>query len=545
MAALRPRAFAPTRFLVVAAASLLWFGCSPDAGDSPTEPVADPGAELARGGTPGPPQELGPALAAQKRHGPALMRLEGVVGHGVGIGSDGEAGITVYTLRPDVAGIPSRLDGVPVRTVTTGMFVAGTTERVRPAPNGYSVGHPDITAGTLGAVVQGADDVCYVLSNNHVLANSNDAALGDAALQPGPTDGGSDPEDAIGTLSAFEPIAFDGSENTIDAAIAEVFEPDSVTGSTPQSAYGAPGSSIQEDTVGLAVQKFGRTTALTEGTVSEVNVTANVCYACSGPFCFNCTRLATFTGQMGISSPDGFSSGGDSGSLIVTDDGSANPVGLLFAGSTTRTLGNPIGDVLSAFSVSVTSDLGSCAGGDGDNGGDNGGGENQQPEASFTADPTSGEAPLDVHFDASASSDPDGDALTYSWNFGDGATTTGEMADHTYTDAGEFTVTLTVSDGELTDDATATIMVSEPDAGDGITLSATGYKVRGLHKADLEWSTTSASQVEVYRDGSLVATVPNDGFHTDNIDQRGSGTYTYQICEEGSDVCSNEATVSF
>lgn len=83
-----------------------------------------------------------------------------------------------------------------------------------------------------------------------------------------------------------------------------------------------------------------------------------------------------------------------------------------------------------------------------------------------------------------------------------------------------------------------------PPAGD-FSLTATGYKVRGLQKADLNWSGASSANVDIYRDGALVATTGNDGAYTDNIDRRGSGTYTYQVCEAGTATCSNEATVTY
>lgn len=72
---------------------------------------------------------------------------------------------------------------------------------------------------------------------------------------------------------------------------------------------------------------------------------------------------------------------------------------------------------------------------------------NAAPIASFIADPTSGGDPLTVNFDASASTDPDGDVLTYSWDFGDGSTGTGALVDHTYLGLGSYVATLTVSDG--------------------------------------------------------------------------------------------------
>jgi hypothetical protein len=79
----------------------------------------------------------------------------------------------------------------------------------------------------------------------------------------------------------------------------------------------------------------------------------------------------------------------------------------------------------------------------------------------------------------------------------------------------------------------------------GITLAATGYKVKGLQKADLEWSGATLASVDIYRDGGLITTTANDGFYTDNINQKGGGSYTYQVCEAGTSTCSNEATVTF
>ncbi len=95
----------------------------------------------------------------------------------------------------------------------------------------------------------------------------------------------------------------------------------------------------------MAVQKCGRTTSCTRGTVSSINATINVQY--SG-------GVAKFVNQVVIGGSKGpFSKSGDSGSLIVTDNSNANPVALLFAGSNTITIGNPIGAVLSSLGVTI------------------------------------------------------------------------------------------------------------------------------------------------------------------------------------------------
>lgn len=82
-------------------------------------------------------------------------------------------------------------------------------------------------------------------------------------------------------------------------------------------------------------------------------------------------------------------------------------------------------------------------------------------------------------------------------------------------------------------------------AAGSIQLSATGYKVQGLQKADLSWSGATSASVEVKRNGAVIATVTNTGAYTDHINRRGSGTYTYQVCEAGTSACSNQVTVTF
>ncbi|HET7088802.1 MAG TPA: PKD domain-containing protein [Anaerolineae bacterium] len=163
---------------------------------------------------------------------------------------------------------------------------------------------------------------------------------------------------------------------------------------------------------------------------------------------------------------------------------------------------------------------------------------NDPPVASFTYSCGG----LTCNFDASGSSDPDGTITSYAWDFGDGTAGSGTTASHTYAAAGTYNVTLTVTDDDgATDAHTQGVMVSDG----AITLTANGYKVRGLQKADLTWSGATSPNVDIYRNNALIATTENDGFYTDNINNRGGGSYTYKVCEAGTSICSNEATVTF
>jgi len=525
--------------LTLAFASAGWVACSAD-GEGPVGP---PAASLSPGGQARGGPDLDAARRAQARHGPALMRIAGVVGTGIGLDDDGTPVLRVLTAEPGVRGIPARADDVPVRVRVTGLLMAdATTDRARPAPIGYSVGHPGITAGTIGTRVRDGSGSTFILSNNHVLANQNEAGIGDPILQPGPADGGTFPGDQIGTLADFHSIAFfdplfppaNPPANTIDAAIASVSSSDVLT-STPADGYGTPSATaldldadddgqIDGALIGLAVQKYGRTTGQTQGAITEVHVTADVCYeALLGILCLKSARMVDqiATGPM--------SQGGDSGSLVVTADASANPVGLLFAGSTTTTLINRIDLVLQRFGVTVD---------DGDGGGTTpppppppppG---NQAPNASFTASCSD----LDCAFDASGSSD-DGAIVSYEWTFGDGTTGTGVAPSHSYAAGGSYLVTLTVTDdGDATGETQGFVTPTDPPTASP-TLTGTGYKVKGEHAVDLSWSNVPWPTIYVWRgiDGvsEVIASFPGTPFgsYTDRTGNKGRGSYAYFLCE--------------
>ena len=94
-----------------------------------------------------------------------------------------------------------------------------------------------------------------------------------------------------------------------------------------------------------------------------------------------------------------------------------------------------------------------------------------------------------------------------------------------------------------TDPASAPTPVAPPPPA--IDLVLNGYKVKGVQHVDLTWSGTTSSNVDVYRDGSVVATVANSGAHTDNIGRKGGGTYSYQMSEAGTSNCSPVRSFTF
>jgi hypothetical protein len=235
----------------------------------------------------------------------------------------------------------------------------------------------DCCSGTLGALVQDASGRQYLLSNNHVLARSDHAAVGDTIVQPGLIDNNCTPNgDGAGTvpvaaLTAWLPLR--APQTNVDAAIAEVAshtvettgsilelgarQPDGSLASAPPgiSSTGGKGESA---TLQLRVAKSGRTTGLTCGRVTAFDLDVAVDYyrdcAETKPY-----LTKTFTNQISISG-DRFGDAGDSGALIV-DTANAEPVGLFFAGGidasgVSHGIANPAPDVLNALNTQLPGD---------------------------------------------------------------------------------------------------------------------------------------------------------------------------------------------
>ncbi|HYW16258.1 MAG TPA: hypothetical protein VE891_08900 [Allosphingosinicella sp.] len=265
---------------------------------------------------------------------------------GVAVGeAEGDYGLAIRTTGPWALVEAELLPAALERTSNVDVQVI---EPVKPRllKIGSSIGHPLISAGTLGAFVRDRQSGRVgILSNNHVLAATNQGAQGDEIFHPGPHDGGG-PGDGIAILERFVPLAAD---NEVDAALALLsdiaFDPADIDGRVALS-----GRRVAA-TARLDVCKLGRTTGFTQGKVSAIGlIDVGLDYG---------TLWCTFDGQIEIRSPlmNPFSAGGDSGSLVVTPGGDS--VGLLFGGTATQdgrfdlTFVNPIDRVLDLLDVDL------------------------------------------------------------------------------------------------------------------------------------------------------------------------------------------------
>jgi len=192
-------------------------------------------------------------------------------------------------------------------------------------------------SGTLGALLT-SGGVNYILSNNHVLARSDQAVNGEDVSQPGLIDSNCRPKRIVADFAGAAKLG-----SNVDAAVAQLRSGTmNTTGSILD--IGQPSKNTAAPRVGMAVIKAGRTTGVTTGKISSINTSVSVQYQknCGSGKKFT----VSYTNQVVINSST-FSKGGDSGSVILSNTNSCrHPVALLFAGSSTTTIGNPIGQVL-------------------------------------------------------------------------------------------------------------------------------------------------------------------------------------------------------
>jgi len=319
-------------------------------------------------------------MAVQDAQKATLLAITDVVGTATSMADTGEIVIDVYT-KSDVSQlIPTTLGGVPIRMIQTGEFkiplalgnsgkqgispvakpdkppgkgggggkkVDASVKFTRPVPIGVSTSLAigACLAGTIGVRMTKGDGLTVILSNNHVFAGPNTQPIGTNILQPGlfDTDCVADP-DVLGQLLDFESIS-NISPNTMDAAIASTTTL-LVDNSTPTDGYGIPKSAITKPTLNQSVQKYGRTTELTAGVITGINVTVLVDYG-------GTLGVVTFEDQIIVEARKSFLRAGDSGSLLITDQG--HPVGLLFAANQRGTLAvaNRIDLILTRFDATI------------------------------------------------------------------------------------------------------------------------------------------------------------------------------------------------
>jgi len=375
--------FTAAVLLTIVLMTALWMSCEKahkSLMSPPTEPQQDLTLSKAS-------PQVQAVMAIQNRHTPNLLAKANVVGTATGL-SDGKLVIKVFTKKPGVTDIPERLEGISVVVENRGEIRAQsyTGKYPIPVPIGVSCGNlmdpyrtGYLTAGTIGCAVEKMVKVGkgknaqwvlkrYIFSNNHVIAQENDGQEGDPIVQPGTYDMWNPTGHEVASLSEFVQIKFTKKypankypENKMDAAIAESYGDeqsgwDVGTSVLPQAGGWTPTPTSVNAYVDQAVMKCGRTTEVTHGQVTAINVNIIVVYRTPDKY-----KYAYFVNQIETSTlipGDHFSDSGDSGSLVVADP-NHDPVGLHFAGGVddVTNIGNsystPIQIILDAFGVEV------------------------------------------------------------------------------------------------------------------------------------------------------------------------------------------------
>jgi hypothetical protein len=307
-----------------------------------------------------------------------LMRQPEILGTAVGVDTVGTAVLTVYVDRDSanagevIRNLPRQFRGVGVQIHLTDKFramarppgggVSHTARQTPPIQLGtsggwtYDLANGFCCGGTLGSLVR-IGSTQYILSNYHVLeadivsgGNNRVALNGDPVIQPGLIDVNCSNSNAQNVASLQKRSSLPGSN--VDCAIAQVV-PGMVRSDGAILEIGTISSSTVLASINQAVKKSGRTTGLSRSKVSGLNATISVAYdnECAGGAAFT----KTFTGQIVITNRGSkFLNSGDSGSLMV-EDVAPNPraVGLLFAGSSSTAIANPINQVLSFLGATM------------------------------------------------------------------------------------------------------------------------------------------------------------------------------------------------
>lgn len=358
--------------ILLAFSLLIWVGCAENSQAPTQSQTGDESAALSILNA-----EVQKVMAIQDAHTAELMANTDVLGTATGLTENGELAVIIYvnlesqSFQKTAASLPAQLEQRPVIIEYTEPFralksggggVSHTAKQTPPIQLGtsggwrYDLANGYCCGGTLGSLVK-IGSTQYILSNYHVLeadivsgGNSRVAQAGDPVIQPALIDVSCNANNAqnVATLSGIKSLP----GSNVDAAIAQV-----ISGMVRTDGAILEVGTLSANTVSAslsqAVKKSGRTTGLTRSSVSGLNATISVAYdnECAGGAAFT----KTFTGQIVISNrASKFLAGGDSGSLMV-EDVTTNPraVGLLYAGSSSSAIANPIGQVLSFFGASM------------------------------------------------------------------------------------------------------------------------------------------------------------------------------------------------
>ncbi len=353
---------------VLLVVSLFWVGCSSDTVTGPQAPNSgDPVLVYGRGNP-----AVQAAMDIQLRNTPVLMAIDRVVGTATGLDDKGAPVILVLSESALPSGtLPSRIDGLKVREMVVGRIVAmkGRPSKIdhkalQDPPIqlgtsggwGYDLANGYCCGGTLGSLIQ-IGSKQYVLSNYHVLesdivsgGNNRVASNGDPVIQPGLIDVSCNAASAqeVATLVLKHSLP----DHNVDCAVGEVIS-GMVRSDGAILEIGTLSAQTVDAYVKQDVKKSGRTSGLTRSSVTGLNATVSVSYEneCAGSTAFT----KTFTGQILVKNKGSrFLNSGDSGSLLVEDvDTNPRAVGLLFAGSSSIAVANPIDEVLGFLNASM------------------------------------------------------------------------------------------------------------------------------------------------------------------------------------------------